>query len=63
MPPVRRLTAILAADLAGTPAIEGAKASLADLQKTTPEINSIAASYVYAPFLTYPSRRRPNMKP
>ena len=37
--------------------IEGAKASLADLQKTTPEINSIAASYVYAPFLTYPSYR------
>ena len=35
--------------------IEGAKASLADLQKTKPEINSIAASYVYA--LAYPSYR------
>jgi tetratricopeptide (TPR) repeat protein len=37
--------------------IEGAKASLVDLQKTKPEINSIAASYVYAPFLAYPSYR------
>jgi TolB-like protein/Tfp pilus assembly protein PilF len=36
---------------------EGAKASLSDLQKTKPEINSIAASYVYAPFLAYPSYR------
>jgi len=36
---------------------EGARASLADLQKTKPEINSIAASYVYAPFLAYPSYR------
>jgi hypothetical protein len=37
--------------------IEGAKASLADLQKTKPEINSIANSYVYAPFLAYPPYR------
>jgi adenylate cyclase len=37
--------------------IESAKASLADLQKTKPEINSIANSYVYAPFLAYPSYR------
>jgi TolB-like protein/class 3 adenylate cyclase/Tfp pilus assembly protein PilF len=37
--------------------VEGAKASLADLQKTKPEINSIANSYVYAPFLAYPSYR------
>jgi adenylate cyclase len=36
---------------------EGARASLADLQKVKPEINSIASSYVYAPFLTYPSYR------
>jgi adenylate cyclase len=36
---------------------EGARASLADLQKTKPEINSIAASYAYAPFLAYPSYR------
>jgi len=37
--------------------IEGAKVSLLDLQKTKPEINSIANSYVYAPFLSYPSYR------
>jgi Tfp pilus assembly protein PilF len=37
--------------------VEGARASLADLKKTNPEINSIAASYVYAPFLAYPSYR------
>ena len=37
--------------------IEGAKASLSDLQKTTPEINSIASAYTYAPFLTYPPYR------
>jgi len=37
--------------------IEGAKGSLADLQKTKPEINSIANSYVYAPFLAYPPYR------
>ena len=37
--------------------IEGAKASLADLQKVNPEINSIANAYVYAPFLAYPSYR------
>jgi adenylate cyclase len=37
--------------------IEGAKGPLADLQKTKPEINSIANSYVYAPFLAYPLYR------
>ena len=37
--------------------MEGAKGSLADLQKTKPEINSIANSYVYAPFLAYPPYR------
>ena len=37
--------------------MEGAKAALADLHKVKPEINSIANSYVYAPFLAYPSYR------
>ena len=37
--------------------IEGAKAAIADLHKVKPEINSIANSYVYAPFLAYPSYR------
>jgi len=36
---------------------EGAKASLADLQRTKPEINSIANLYVHAPYTTYPSYR------
>jgi adenylate cyclase len=37
--------------------LDGAKTSLADLHKVKPEINSIANSYAYAPFLTYPSYR------
>ena len=36
---------------------DGAKASLADLQKTKPEIDSIANLYVFAPFMAYPPYR------
>jgi TolB-like protein/Tfp pilus assembly protein PilF len=37
--------------------LDGAKSSLADLQKIKPEVNSIANFYVYLPFTTYPTFR------
>jgi TolB-like protein/tetratricopeptide (TPR) repeat protein len=37
--------------------IEGARASLSELQKVKPEINSIANLYVHAAFMAYPSYR------